>query len=108
MIGKMRTKKIPSCLGFWRIFLIGGLAILPVLVSFNVSGAAGYPNRSIQIIVAFPPGGGADITARIIAVSSSAGEGWQSLGTTPSLPPIDQSRATSGPAHFIFESVNLR
>jgi hypothetical protein len=55
MIGKMKTKRSTSYFCFWKIFLIGGLAIPPVLVFFNVSGATDYPNRSIQIIVCANP-----------------------------------------------------
>jgi len=42
----------------------------------SARGDAAYPNRPIKLIVAFPPGGGADLTARIVAqkLSESLGQ----------------------------------
>ena len=32
-----------------------------------IAQTAAYPNRTIRMVVAFPPGGGADLTARVLA-----------------------------------------
>ncbi len=50
----------------WPLAWIAG-----VFVVFGVAGAqtGGYPDRPIQLIVPFPPGGGVDIIARIIQPS---------------------------------------
>jgi tripartite-type tricarboxylate transporter receptor subunit TctC len=46
-----------------------------VLVPANAPAQAqDYPNRMVRLIVAFPPGGGSDIAARLIAQKLS--EGW--------------------------------
>jgi tripartite-type tricarboxylate transporter receptor subunit TctC len=47
-------------------------AVLP-----NVAGAQGYPSRPARIMVGFPPGGGVDVVARIIAQSLSSRFGQQ-------------------------------
>jgi tripartite-type tricarboxylate transporter receptor subunit TctC len=51
--------------------LLGVAALLP-----NASRAQDYPNRPIRVIVGFPPGGGTDVTARLIAqeMSKSLGQ----------------------------------
>ncbi len=49
-----------------RIFLAISVA-LSLLAASQQAGAAGYPNRSVRIVVPFGPGGIADTTARIIA-----------------------------------------
>ncbi len=47
-------------------------AILP-----HVAHAEGYPSRPVRIMVGFPPGGGVDVVARIIAQSLSSRFGQQ-------------------------------
>jgi tripartite-type tricarboxylate transporter receptor subunit TctC len=45
-----------------------------------VSGPAtaqGFPSKPIRLIVPFPPGGGTDFSARILAQAMSEGPGWQ-------------------------------
>lgn len=50
-------------------FLILGFLflILSSICFTGLSGAADYPGKPIQIIAAFPPGGGSDIVARLIS-----------------------------------------
>lgn len=50
--------------------LIALLLILPVQ-----SGHAAFPERSIRLIVAFPPGGSIDVVARILAEKLRASMG---------------------------------
>jgi tripartite-type tricarboxylate transporter receptor subunit TctC len=43
----------------------GGLAAVPALL--RASWAQSYPSRPVRLIIGFPPGGSADLTARLIA-----------------------------------------
>ena len=47
------------------LHLAAGAAALPAVS--RVARAQTYPTRSVRLMVGFPPGGGADTTARIIA-----------------------------------------
>jgi tripartite-type tricarboxylate transporter receptor subunit TctC len=49
--------------------LAGGAAALPVLP--RVARADTYPSRVVRLIVGFPPGGGADLAARIVVAGLS-------------------------------------
>src|SRR5947208_15485405 len=49
-----------------RVFLAVSLTAFPLAAS-QPAGAAGYPDKSVRIVVPFAAGGVADITARIIA-----------------------------------------
>ena len=40
--------------------------LLTALLAPGPAGAQGYPSRPIKVLVGFPPGGGADLTARIV------------------------------------------
>jgi tripartite-type tricarboxylate transporter receptor subunit TctC len=57
-----------------KLVLIGS-ALLAALV--GPAGAQDYPNRTITMIVPFPPGGGNDTLARIVAAKLSAALGQQ-------------------------------
>ena len=71
-----------------RAALVGALAALP----FVVAAQAGYPDKPVRFLVPYPPGGGTDVIARIVApkfqqvlgqtiVIENRGGGGGSLGT---------------------------
>ena len=59
-----------------RIFLIALLVQCSLLGAATALAQAPYPNRTIRLIVPFPPGGGAEATARVVAqrLSESLGQ----------------------------------
>src|SRR6476469_1833786 len=65
--------------------LAGAAAVLPVVS--RVARAQAYPARQIRLIIGYPPGGSADITARLIA---------QWLGDRLGQPVIVESRPGGG------------
>ncbi len=54
--------------------------LLVAFVGCNVAAAAdpGYPTRPVRLIVAFPPGGGVDLAARMLApkLTTATGQTW--------------------------------
>ena len=53
--------------GLIRVLRAIPFAVLALVASHQASVAAGYPDRSVRIVVPFGPGGIADTTARIVA-----------------------------------------
>lgn len=56
--------------GFRRLVGLGLVVVLSALVLPASSGrveAAGYPQKAIQLIISFAPGGGSDVVARVVA-----------------------------------------
>jgi len=62
-----------------RILLVAGVTLAAVLhnAGFNSALAQNYPDRPVRLIVAYPPGGGADIVARILGQQLSDSLGQQ-------------------------------
>ena len=58
------------CYRVWLVCIVAGLA-------WAATASAQYPNRPVRMILAFPPGGGTDATARIIAPKLSGYLGQQ-------------------------------
>ena len=54
-----------------RFSLIGLLLALTLSLAGGYSAAQSYPNRPIKILVGFAPGGGTDVTTRIVAAKLS-------------------------------------
>lgn len=54
-------------------------AVLATVLAAHAAAQSAYPSRPISMVVGFAPGGGTDITARIIAKKLSEGVGQQVL-----------------------------
>jgi tripartite-type tricarboxylate transporter receptor subunit TctC len=50
-----------------RIVTVAVGAALSLAAMAGSVAAQGFPNRPVQLMVAFPPGGGTDVAARILA-----------------------------------------
>lgn len=59
-----------NCYGLSLLFI--ATSIITLISLLNVSGAADYPTKPIQVIVPFGPGGGSDIIARLASDKASA------------------------------------
>jgi tripartite-type tricarboxylate transporter receptor subunit TctC len=57
------------------LIALGGIA----LATPSTLSAQDFPNRPIKVVVGFPPGGGTDVAARIIAAEMSKGLGQSVL-----------------------------
>ena len=49
-----------------RSFILGAAAV-PLLLARPAIAQSGFPSRPIRIVIVFPPGGGIDILARLMA-----------------------------------------
>jgi tripartite-type tricarboxylate transporter receptor subunit TctC len=56
------------------VLLPSALALGPCAAS-----AQGFPSRPLRLLVPFPPGGGTDFSARILAQALAEGPGWQAV-----------------------------
>src|SRR5438067_9851143 len=68
----------------WRIVL---LSMLGVALAPDKAGAQSYPSRPVRVLVPASPGGGSDLTARILAPG---------LGAELGQPFVVENRVTSG------------
>src|SRR5947209_6405793 len=68
----------------WRIVL---LSLLGVALAPDQAGAQSYPSRPVRVVVPASPGGGSDLTARILAPG---------LGAELGQPFVVENRVTSG------------
>src|SRR5262245_43604137 len=62
--GAMRNRKLQKI--DRRTFLHTATVAIVLPATSRVVGAPAYPSRPVRIIVGFPPGGGGDISARLI------------------------------------------
>lgn len=70
--------------------MISAAALAGVLCAVLAAHAQPYPAKAIRVIAGFPPGSGADITARVIGAKLNdalgqqfANQGIETLGGTP-------------------------
>jgi tripartite-type tricarboxylate transporter receptor subunit TctC len=65
-----------SCRRAVLFFFVGTICVAGLSSAIQAS-AQGYPSKAIRLIVPFPPGGGVDGAARLIAASLSKSLGQQ-------------------------------
>src|ERR1019366_3478832 len=54
-----------------------GIAVMIAATGGDIACAQSFPNRPVRLIVPYPPGGGSDVIARILAPKMSEGLGQQ-------------------------------
>jgi len=55
----------------FRLFVVAAVAFVAALFSIGAAGAADYPARTVTLVVPYPPGGGVDAMARVVAAKLS-------------------------------------
>ncbi len=58
-------------------FALNAFVLVPFAVAHGLAGAQGYPNMAIRIVLPYPPGGGTDLVARVLAQKLSENLGQQ-------------------------------
>jgi tripartite-type tricarboxylate transporter receptor subunit TctC len=81
------------------LHLAAGAAALPAVS--RIARAQAYPTRPVRIIAGFPPGGGVDITARLIGQSLSERLGQQFVidnrpGATSNIGTVNEAANING------------
>ena len=80
-------REMENVMRMQRIFLTALFVQASLLGAATAQAQAAYPNRPIRLIVPFPPGGGAEATARVVVQRVSEGLGQ---------PIVIESRAGAG------------
>ena len=71
-----------------------GIAAFSALGALRPALAQGdYPNRTVTLVVPYPPGGGVDVLARVVAEKLSGVLGHQSSSIIGSAAPASLARA---------------
>jgi len=55
----------------FRLSVVAAVAFVAALFSIGAAGAADYPARTVTLVVPYPPGGGVDAMARVVAAKLS-------------------------------------
>src|ERR1044072_3788910 len=63
-IGLSRSSEVSV---FRAFAAVSTLLWLPVCGTVDAQTSTGYPQRPVRVVVPFPPGGGADVTLRMVA-----------------------------------------
>jgi len=91
---------------FWCVYVIIAVALA---ISSVASHAQSYPNRSVRIVVPFPPGSGSDVAARVIGqhLSNTLGQPFvieNKLGAGGSIGAMEVVRANPDGYTLLFGS----